>query len=274
MAQITHDALLTAWPRLRSWIEEDTGRLRDRSRILAGAAVWAEAGREEAALWRGSRLTLAREWAAEAVKRASLSSQALAFVDACVAAADASERVARRRTRRLKSTVAVLAALVLAVAGLSGYAFNQRAQTRAAEGLAVAAAAAADSRDVAFTADRLRGTDPAVAAQLSVVANQFAPTPQATASLLESSGTASVTRVDDSAGIVQWTALSPDRRFLAAAGDDGTLRLWNLSDPAVRHRSATWYPRTAENHCSRRRSARTVRNSPPLARTARSGCGG
>jgi WD40 repeat protein len=230
-AQITHDALLTAWPRLRSWIEEDTGRLRDRSRILAGAAVWAEAGREEAALWRGSRLTLAREWAAEAAKRASLSSAALAFVDACVAAADASDRVARRRTRRLKSTVAVLAALVLAVAGLSGYAFNQRAQTRAAEGQAVAAAAAADSRDVAFTADRLRGTDPAVAAQLSVVANQFAPTPQATASLLESSGAASVTRVDDSAGIVQWTALSPDRRLLAAAGDDGTLRLWNLSDP-------------------------------------------
>ncbi len=230
-AQITHDALLTAWPRLRAWIEESTEELRDRGRIAEGARAWAEAGQEEDALWRGSRLALAREWAADSAKRAALSGQALSFVDASVAAAAASERAARRRTRRLQATVAVLAALVLAVAGLSGYAFSQRSAARVAAGAALQAAAMANSRDVAFTADQLRSQDPAVAAQLSVSADEFARTPQATASLLESSDGPSVARIDDSPGIVQWVAVSPDHRLLAAAGADGTLRLWNVAAP-------------------------------------------
>jgi WD40 repeat protein/transcriptional regulator with XRE-family HTH domain len=230
-AQITHDALLTAWPRLRTWIEENTEELRDRGRIAEGARAWAEAGREEDALWRGSRLALAREWGTDSGKRAALSGQALSFVDASVAAGAASERAARRRTRRLQSTVAVLAALVLAVAGLSGYAFSQRSAARGDEDTALQAANLANSRDVAFTADQLRSQDPAVAAQLSVSADEFAQTPQATASLLESSDAPSVARIDDSASIVQWVAVSPDRRLLAAAGADGTLRLWNVATP-------------------------------------------
>jgi WD40 repeat protein len=230
-AQITHDALLTAWPRLRAWIEEGTEELRDRGRIAEGARAWAEASQEEDALWRGSRLALAREWAADQGKRSALSAQALAFVDASVAAGDASERAARRRTRGLQGTVAVLTALVLAVAGLSGYAFSQRSAARGTESAALRAAGMANSRDVAFTADELRAQDPAVAAQLSVSADEFARTPQATASLLEASDAPSVARIDDSAGIVQWVAVSPDRRLLAAAGADGTLRLWDVAAP-------------------------------------------
>jgi WD40 repeat protein len=230
-AQITHDALLTVWPRLRTWIEESTQELRDRGRITEGARAWAEAGREDDALWRGSRLALAREWAADAGKRAALSGHALSFVNASVAAGAAGERAARRRTRRLQATVAVLAVLVLAVAGLSGYAFDQRSAARYAAGAALRAANPANSRAVAFTADQLRERDPAVAAQLSVSADEFARTPQATASLLESSDAPSVARIDDSAGIVQWVAVSPDRKLLAAAGADGSLRLWNVAAP-------------------------------------------
>ncbi len=84
-AQFTHDALLTAWPRLRAWIEENAEALRARRRIAEGARAWAEADREEAALWRGSQLAIARDWSRDADRRATLSPAALAFVDASVA---------------------------------------------------------------------------------------------------------------------------------------------------------------------------------------------
>ena len=40
-ARLTHDALLTAWPRLRAWIEESAEELRTRRRISSGARTWA-----------------------------------------------------------------------------------------------------------------------------------------------------------------------------------------------------------------------------------------
>ena len=41
-AQIAHDALLTAWPRLRSWIDAGQEDLRTRRRITEAARVWEE----------------------------------------------------------------------------------------------------------------------------------------------------------------------------------------------------------------------------------------
>ena len=81
-ARLTHDALLTAWPRLRAWIEEGAEELRTRRRISSSARAWAEAGREEAALWRGSQLAVAREWAEDPDKRAALPPLAGEFVGA------------------------------------------------------------------------------------------------------------------------------------------------------------------------------------------------
>ncbi|HTU07011.1 MAG TPA: helix-turn-helix domain-containing protein, partial [Trebonia sp.] len=230
-AQITHDALLTAWPRLRSWIEGGMDGLRTRRRITVGARAWAEAGRESAALWRGSQLAVARDWAADEDNRASLPALAADFVTASIAEDTAVRRAQRRRTRRLQGTIAVLTALVIAIAVLSGYAFKQRQAAAAARDTAVTASQNANSREAAIEAGQVRAQDPSLAAQLSVAAYGIAHTPQATASLLESSGSPSAARIIDSSGVVQWVSVSPDRDLLAAAGADGTLRLWNVADP-------------------------------------------
>jgi len=230
-AQLTHDALLTAWPRLRTWIEESAEDLRAQRRIAQGARVWAETGREEAALWRGSQLAAAVPWSTDPDKRAALLPEARAFVDASVAAGTARERLDRRRTRRLRTIIAFLSVLVLAVGALTGYAFEQRQVAASAEAAAIASRNAANSREVAFLADQLRAQDPAAAAQLSAVSYEYARTPEATASVLESSGAPSVARIEDSASAVQWAAVSPDKRLLVAAGADGTLRLWNVAVP-------------------------------------------
>jgi WD40 repeat protein len=230
-ARLTHDALLTAWPRLRAWIEESAEELRTRRRISSGARAWAEAGREEAALWRGSQLAVAKEWAEDPDKRAALLPLAGEFVNASVAAGTARERLERRRTTRLRSIVAVLTVLVVAVCLLAGYAFKQRQQATAARDVAIAAQQDANSREVANEAAQLRALDPPLAAQLSVAAYGIARTQQATAALLGSTDAAAAARIADSSGIVQAVAVSPDRRLLAAVGADGTLRLWNVTDP-------------------------------------------
>ena len=230
-AQLTHDALLTAWPRLRSWIEGGKDGLRTRRRITEGARAWADAGRESAALWRGSQLAVARDWAADEDNRASLPTLAAEFVAASIAEDSAARRAQRRRTRRLQGIIAMLTALVLVVAVLTVYAFRQRQAAADARDAAIAASQSANSREAAIEAGQLRAQDPSLAAQLSVAAYGVAHTPQATAALLESSGEPSAARIVDSPGVVQSVSVSPDRRLLAAAGADGTLRLWNVAVP-------------------------------------------
>jgi hypothetical protein len=263
-ARLTHDALLTAWPRLRGWIEDSAEELRIGRRISSGALAWAETGREEAALWRGSQLAIAREWAEDPGKRAALLPLAGEFVTASVAAGTTRERLERRRTTRLRSIVAVLTVLVVAVAGLTAYAFSQRQNATSAEATAIRAEVGAlgerdqaDSREAAFVADQLRGTDPSAAAQLSVAGYRIAQTPQAAASLLDASGTSLATRIEDSASPVQAVALSPDRRLLIAAGADGTLRLWNVAVPAHPVRSPRWHRPIRPFRFTPRHSART-----------------
>ena len=65
-------ALLTEWPRLKAWVDEDREGLRVRSGIVAEAGVaWKQGGREEADLLRGARLEAAFEWAAANAERLS-----------------------------------------------------------------------------------------------------------------------------------------------------------------------------------------------------------
>jgi WD40 repeat protein/transcriptional regulator with XRE-family HTH domain len=223
-ARFTHDALLTAWPRLRSWIDAGLENLRTSRRIGEAARAWEETGRESSALWRGSQLAIAEDWAEDTGNRDSAGTLAGEFVAASIAAEQARERAERSRTRGLQRLVAALTALVIAVLGLAVYAFQQREAVATARD-------DADSREVAIEASQVRGQDVPLAAQLSAAAYAIAPTPQAAASLLESSGTASAARLLDSAGVVESVGLSPDRRLLAVAAADGTLRLWNVATP-------------------------------------------
>ena len=79
-------------------------------------------------------------------RRAALAPAALEFVDASVAAGTVRERAERRRMRWLRGTVAVLAALVLAVAGLSTYTLSLRQQAVTAEHTAIVGGQEANAR--------------------------------------------------------------------------------------------------------------------------------
>jgi WD40 repeat protein len=223
-AQIAHDALLTAWPRLRSWIDTGQDDLRTRRRLTEAARIWEETGRDSSALPRGLQLAIASDWADHADNRASLSPLATEFVAAAAAEEQARKRAERSRARRLQRLVGALTVLVVAVFGLAGYSYQQRMTAASARN-------DADSREVAVEAGQLRSQDTPLAAQLSLAAYGIARTPEALASVLESSGTPSAARLTDSPDVVESVSQNPGHGLLAVAAADGTLRLWNVARP-------------------------------------------
>ncbi|MEU1292023.1 helix-turn-helix domain-containing protein [Streptomyces sp. NPDC005840] len=233
---ITHEALLTAWPLLREWIEADRDGIRTHHRLTEAAEAWHDSGRDPQMLLRGTGLALARGWAEDAAHRLDPTPLEREFLDAGIANERLERLSARRRTRRSHQLGTALAVvLVLVVAG--GWYVVQR--TRMAERQQTAAA----SRLTAVAADRVRTDDAGLGAQLALTAFRIADTPEAVSSLLNSSASPAVTRLLSPGGAVQALALGSRGHLLAQGGADGTVRLWNTAD--TRHPVAAGDPLAA-----------------------------
>ena len=61
--EITHEALLHAWPRLRDWIDEGRNDHLLRQRLEEDGRAWEGSNRDPSLLYRGSRLEQAHTWA-------------------------------------------------------------------------------------------------------------------------------------------------------------------------------------------------------------------
>jgi WD40 repeat protein len=224
-AEIAHEALLHAWPRLRAWIEEDRAALLARQHLEDAARAWEQAGRPDADLYRGTRLEAADRAAREQPRVAgTLTGAAQAFLDASLRRRDADRREARRRTVRLRAAVSAVAALVLVAAIVGGYSASQHQQ-------AVRNAAVVRSTDLAAVAAGVDAIDPGLAAQFAAAAYRSAPTAQASAELYSVTSTPVDRVVDDMGSPVARIATQPDGPLAAAVADDGLLRIWNLADP-------------------------------------------
>ena len=60
--EVTHEALLTHWPRLAGWLAEDEQGRALRRHLAPAAAEWDVTGRPDAELYRGARLASALDW--------------------------------------------------------------------------------------------------------------------------------------------------------------------------------------------------------------------
>jgi WD40 repeat protein len=61
--ELSHEALIENWGRLRRWLEADREALLTGRRLTEVANEWAEHGRDDSYLYRGARLAQAEEWA-------------------------------------------------------------------------------------------------------------------------------------------------------------------------------------------------------------------
>ncbi len=220
--QLAHEALLTAWPRLRGWIEDDREGLRTRSRLADSAHRWWDADREPDLLYRGAPLSGAVERWGTGADPAALVGVEREFLDASVDAELTGVLARQRASMRLRVLAGVLAVLFVTTAGLAGLSVRQNRTLVLQKDLAV-------SRQLAVTAQTLAATDPGLAGQLAVGADLTADTVEARSALLSSSGRTAVSQVADVDALINAIDVSPDGTILAAATDASMLRFWSTS---------------------------------------------
>jgi WD40 repeat protein/tetratricopeptide (TPR) repeat protein len=87
--RIVNEALVTKWPRLLEWLDDERTEIRQRQRLTIAAAQWKEKGEDPGALWGGLVLEEARTYG-------DLNDLEEAFVSASVRARERRSRLRRR----------------------------------------------------------------------------------------------------------------------------------------------------------------------------------
>ncbi|MDT0342440.1 nSTAND1 domain-containing NTPase [Streptomyces litchfieldiae] len=231
---LAHEALITAWPRLHTWVENDRERLRVHRGLTDDAHTWETHDRDPGLLYRGTRLTAAEE-AFPPGHRDELTATEGAFLTASTALRDQEQQRAARNTRRLRALTAGLSGFLALALVATGIAFWQRQAAITAEDAAVAAQHAAQSRQLAALSGNLLDSDPELASLLAVRAYRTSPTDDAVASVYNAAALGLKGSLVGHTDPATALAFGADGTLLATAAEDGTVRLWDTATGEERH---------------------------------------
>ncbi|ANN18886.1 hypothetical protein SD37_26855 [Amycolatopsis orientalis] len=209
--EITHEALLRAWPRLRGWLDADRAGLRVRQRLTEAAETWDQHERATSLAYRGTVLAGARSWAS--AHRDEVTALERDFLAA-------SEREEHKGVRRLRRLVVALSVFVVLTTIAGGVAIVQRQQ-------ALTERDQATSRQAGERAAALLATDPSLAGQLALAAYRIADTAAARGALLSTFADPYPTRLHGGGDQLDTLALRADGNLLVTGGGDGLIQLWD-----------------------------------------------
>ncbi len=129
--EVAHEALLREWPRLSSWIEEDSEGRRLRRHITQAAVEWDAAGRDQGELYRGARLAAALDWTTD--HALDVNELEREFITESRDASEKETKHVRRTNRRLRGLLVGVAVLLVAAVAGGIFAAVQRGDARDAE---------------------------------------------------------------------------------------------------------------------------------------------
>jgi transcriptional regulator with XRE-family HTH domain/sugar lactone lactonase YvrE len=221
--ELSHEALLTAWPLLRdTWLADSHADRIVRTRLHTTAAEWARQSRDPSYLYGGTLLQAATSTAARAgadpARHPPLSQTETDFLHA-------SDRAHRRTVRRRRSLIALLTALVLGFAAVTALAVHASQQVARQRDIAISTLLISQSQ-------QLGDANPALSRLLSVAAWRINPSSAARYAMLAAAartGRPVSTRLTGPTGAVNSVAFSPDGETLAIGNADGTVRLWEVA---------------------------------------------
>jgi WD40 repeat protein len=215
--EVTHEALLSAWPRLVTWLREDAESARLRDQLRDAAKEWERRGRPRALLWRAEILAELERWRAR--QPHDLTHAEAAFADA--------SRADATRGRRIRHGLLLAAFAVLAV-GLA-ILFSLREQAERAR--SQAHAQLVDSYEEHGRRALLEGDPRAALAYLAEAYYLGASGPAIEFMLARALEPfdAELATFSGHEGQIWATSFSPDGARILTSGSDGTARIWDAT---------------------------------------------
>ena len=263
--EITHEALIRGWPRLRSWIDSDRELLREHLRLTQAAAEWEVGGRDPALLFRGVRLA---GWDERDASALNLAEQR--FLDA---SRDRERGELTARRRRVRAAFAGMTAAVAVIGVFAVLALHQSSRAEEQRRIAQHEADVATSRELAADAAGRLHSDLEQALLAGLEAYRIAPTTEARAgliaSLLKSPRLLATLQAPQPGTQLNDVAFTPGGRLVAASAN-GTVRLWDVARDRLVER------RPRQRHARSRVSPSippAAEGSRPRGSTAGRGCG-
>ena len=155
---VSHEALIRGWPKLRRWLDDDRTGLRVHRRLTEATEEWERLDRDAGTLYRGARLAEAVEWRRR--NEDALNPLERDFLDASAALAKREQQA----QRRIRWTIGGMAAALLLIGAGALVAVHQRGVAAEQRDEAVSSANVARSSNIverdpiAATSRARRGT--------------------------------------------------------------------------------------------------------------------